>query len=92
MIGKKIKQTKSAINTILNELRLDQDYFTIVTFSENVSTWHLQEKIILKAEKDTVRKAIEFIYAIEPSGETMSYLLLFRALLYNTIIYSKMIM
>ena len=70
MNGKKIKQTKSAIKTILSELRQGKDYFTLITFSDDSFTWRLSGQHVIHAANDTLEAAISHVRGVEPRGGT----------------------
>ncbi|XP_061684443.1 inter-alpha-trypsin inhibitor heavy chain H6 [Syngnathoides biaculeatus] len=67
MIGTKIKQTKEAMNTILEDLR-EGDHFNIVTFSDKVHTW--KKGGTVPATRHNVRDAKVFIKRIVAEGWT----------------------
>ncbi|XP_041035587.1 inter-alpha-trypsin inhibitor heavy chain H6 [Carcharodon carcharias] len=67
MIGTKIRQTKEAMNTILSDLRPDDD-FNIITFSDIIEVWKVNQSI--QATKQNVQKAKKYINMIVPSGWT----------------------
>ena len=69
MIGKKMKQTKSAMRTILNEMQ-PQDYLTIITFADETDTWTLDDRMVLEASEENLAAAMNFVNSIEPSGGT----------------------
>ncbi|XP_014022051.2 inter-alpha-trypsin inhibitor heavy chain H3 isoform X2 [Salmo salar] len=66
MHGIKLKQTKEAMLTILNDLAED-DYFGIVLFDSSISTW---KESLTKATKENVSEAQTFIQGITDSGTT----------------------
>ncbi|XP_055724424.1 inter-alpha-trypsin inhibitor heavy chain H3-like [Salvelinus fontinalis] len=66
MSGIKMKQTKEAMLTILNDLAED-DYFGIVLFDSSISTW---KESLTKATKENVSEAQKFIQRITDLGST----------------------
>uniref|UniRef100_A0A4W5NR70 Inter-alpha-trypsin inhibitor heavy chain H3 n=1 Tax=Hucho hucho TaxID=62062 RepID=A0A4W5NR70_9TELE len=66
MSGIKLKQTKEAILTILNDLAED-DNFGIVLFDSHISTW---KESLTKATKEIVSEAQKFIQGITDLGTT----------------------
>ncbi|XP_071191323.1 inter-alpha-trypsin inhibitor heavy chain H3-like [Salvelinus alpinus] len=66
MSGIKMKQTKEAMLTILNDLAED-DYFGIVLFDASISTW---KESLTKATKENVSEAQKFIQGITDLGST----------------------
>jgi uncharacterized protein with von Willebrand factor type A (vWA) domain len=69
MIGKKMKQTKSAMSTILAEMR-PQDFITIMVFADETVTWSLNGDIVVEASEVNLVAAMDFVSSIEPSGGT----------------------
>ncbi|OCT87215.1 inter-alpha-trypsin inhibitor heavy chain H5 [Xenopus laevis] len=67
MLGKKMKQTKEALFTILQDLRA-QDHFNIIGFSNKVKVW--QQNQMVKVSPNNIRDAKKFIYGLYPTGET----------------------
>ncbi|XP_053319682.1 inter-alpha-trypsin inhibitor heavy chain H5 [Spea bombifrons] len=67
MVGTKIKQTKEALFTILQDLRPD-DHFNIIGFSTRIKVWH-QDKMV-KVTPNNIRDAKKFIYGLSPTGGT----------------------
>ena len=68
MIGKKMKQTKEAMRAILGQLR-EQDFFTIITFAEDISIWSATEGLqSVQATTDNLAKALEHVKDIDPRG------------------------
>uniref|UniRef100_A0A4W4HP70 Inter-alpha-trypsin inhibitor heavy chain family member 6 n=1 Tax=Electrophorus electricus TaxID=8005 RepID=A0A4W4HP70_ELEEL len=65
MIGNKIKQTKAAMSTILDELR-EGDYFNLITFSDKVHTWKKGRTV--QATKQNIQEAKEFVRKISAEG------------------------
>lgn len=69
MMGKKMEQTRSAMRTILGEMR-SRDYLTVISFSDNATTWSHQDKIILEASPANLAAAIDYVDHIEAAGGT----------------------
>ncbi|GCC35020.1 inter-alpha-trypsin inhibitor heavy chain H5 [Chiloscyllium punctatum] len=67
MAGKKIKQTKDALFTILEDLR-SNDHFNIINFSGRIKVW--QNGKLVPVMRETVRDAKKYIYLMSPSGGT----------------------
>ncbi|XP_066523320.1 inter-alpha-trypsin inhibitor heavy chain H5 [Hoplias malabaricus] len=67
MVGRKIRQTKDALFTILKELR-PNDLFNFVTFSNRIRVW--QKDKLVRVTPDSVRDAKKFIHSISPTGGT----------------------
>nr|XP_046251613.1 inter-alpha-trypsin inhibitor heavy chain H6 [Scatophagus argus] len=67
MIGTKIKQTKQAMSTILEDLR-EGDHFNIITFSDKVHTWKKGRTV--RATRQNVRDAKDFVKRIIAEGWT----------------------
>ncbi|XP_067861208.1 inter-alpha-trypsin inhibitor heavy chain H5 [Heptranchias perlo] len=67
MVGKKIKQTKDALFTILNDLR-PTDHFNIINFSNHVKVW--QRGKLVPVTREILRDARKYIYLMSPSGGT----------------------
>uniref|UniRef100_A0A3Q3WXJ1 Uncharacterized protein n=1 Tax=Mola mola TaxID=94237 RepID=A0A3Q3WXJ1_MOLML len=65
MIGTKIKQTKQAMSTILEDLR-EGDHFNIITFSDKVHTWKKGRTV--RATRQNVRDAKDFVKRIIAEG------------------------
>ena len=61
MSGTKLKQTKDAMVTILDDMT-EQDYFDIITFSTDVSYWRSEEnqKLIKKIIKSVMAGLVFF--------------------------------
>ncbi|XP_072309848.1 inter-alpha-trypsin inhibitor heavy chain H5 [Eucyclogobius newberryi] len=66
MVGKKIKQTKEALLTILGDLR-PSDHFNFISFSNKVKEW---KNRLVPVTPLNVRDAKKFIYMISPTGGT----------------------
>ena len=69
MKHRKMKQTISAIVTILGEMR-SQDYLTIVSFSSNVTVWNTMNTNILESSPVNISRAIKYVESLEAGGET----------------------
>ena len=71
MKHRKMKQTISAMVTILGEMR-SQDYLTIVSFATNVTVWRTEEKDtnILEASPSNLKMAVKYVETLEAAGET----------------------
>ncbi|XP_032896045.1 LOW QUALITY PROTEIN: inter-alpha-trypsin inhibitor heavy chain H5 [Amblyraja radiata] len=67
MRGHKIKQTKDALFTILNDLR-PIDHFNIINFSGRVKVW--KHGGLVPVTRDTLQDARKYIYLMSPSGGT----------------------
>ncbi|CAH2275547.1 inter-alpha-trypsin inhibitor heavy chain H5 [Pelobates cultripes] len=67
MVGTKIKQTKEAMFTILQDLRPD-DYFNIIGFSSRIKVW--QPDSMVKVTPNNIRDAKKFIHLLIPTGGT----------------------
>ncbi|KAG8554754.1 hypothetical protein GDO81_003883 [Engystomops pustulosus] len=67
MFGTKIKQTKSAMHVILNDLHRD-DSFNIITFSDVVKVWKPGTSI--QATYQNIKSAKEYVSKIEADGWT----------------------
>ncbi|KAM3911741.1 inter-alpha-trypsin inhibitor heavy chain H6 [Leptodactylus fuscus] len=67
MFGTKIKQTKSAMHVILNDLHRD-DSFNIITFSDVVKVWKPGASI--QATYQNIKSAKEYVNKIEADGWT----------------------
>ncbi|KAM4697127.1 inter-alpha-trypsin inhibitor heavy chain H6 [Rhinophrynus dorsalis] len=67
MFGTKMKQTKSAMHVILNDLHRD-DSFNIITFSDTVHVWRPGQSI--QATAQNIKSAKEFVNKIEADGWT----------------------
>ena len=70
MQGNKISQTRDAMRTILSELRNGKDMISIVTFSNNVTTWGFEDSVIVDVDKDSIYSAMDYVDKLEPSGGT----------------------
>lgn len=67
MLGTKMKQTKQALFTIINELR-PNDNFNFVTFSNRIRVW--QPGKLVPVTPNNIRDAKKFIYMISVTGGT----------------------
>ncbi|KAG8447787.1 hypothetical protein GDO86_015046 [Hymenochirus boettgeri] len=67
MLGTKIKQTKSAMHVILNDLHRE-DLFNIITFSDVVHVWRPGQSI--QATAQNIKSAKEYVNKIEADGWT----------------------
>ncbi|XP_053551740.1 inter-alpha-trypsin inhibitor heavy chain H6 isoform X2 [Bombina bombina] len=67
MFGTKIKQTKSAMHVILNDLHRE-DFFNIITFSDSVHVWRPGRSI--QATAQNIKSAKDFVNKIEADGWT----------------------
>ncbi|XP_056311489.1 inter-alpha-trypsin inhibitor heavy chain H5 [Danio aesculapii] len=67
MLGTKMKQTKQALFTIINELR-PNDNFNFVTFSNRLRVW--QPGKLVPVTPFSIRDAKKFIYMISVTGGT----------------------
>ncbi|XP_073397080.1 inter-alpha-trypsin inhibitor heavy chain H6 [Dendrobates tinctorius] len=67
MFGTKMKQTKSAMHVILNDLHRD-DSFNIITFSDVVKVWKPDTSI--QATHQNIKSAKEYVNKIEADGWT----------------------
>ncbi|XP_029351077.1 inter-alpha-trypsin inhibitor heavy chain H5 isoform X2 [Echeneis naucrates] len=67
MLGKKIRQTKDALFTILRDLRPD-DRFNFISFSSKIKVW--QPDRLVPVTPLTVRDAKKFILSLMPTGGT----------------------
>uniref|UniRef100_A0A3B3Z7K6 Uncharacterized protein n=1 Tax=Periophthalmus magnuspinnatus TaxID=409849 RepID=A0A3B3Z7K6_9GOBI len=66
MLGTKIRQTKDALFTILNDLR-PGDHFNFISFSNKVKEW---KNRLVPVTPLNVRDAKKFIYTLAPTGGT----------------------
>nr|XP_056703135.1 inter-alpha-trypsin inhibitor heavy chain H4-like [Euleptes europaea] len=66
MIGKKIQQTKEALQKILEDLNPD-DHFNLIIFSSMVAQW---KPSLLPATEENVELAKEYVGAIRAQGAT----------------------
>ncbi|XP_066469056.1 inter-alpha-trypsin inhibitor heavy chain H3-like [Tiliqua scincoides] len=66
MSGQKIKQTRAALATIVEDLK-EEDHFNFILFDSSVSTW--KDKLI-KATPENVKEAKDFISKITDRGAT----------------------
>ncbi|MEE6505742.1 hypothetical protein FKM82_005644 [Ascaphus truei] len=81
MFGAKMKQTKSAMYVILNDLHRD-DFFNIVTFSGTVHVWKPGRSI--QATSQNIKSAKEYVNKMEADGWTdINAALLAAAAIFN---------
>lgn len=69
MKHRKMRQTISAMVTILGEMR-DQDYITIVSFATNVTVWEDMTSNIVQSTPTNIAKAVKYVESLEAAGET----------------------
>ncbi|KAM4712016.1 inter-alpha-trypsin inhibitor heavy chain H5 isoform 1-T1 [Anableps anableps] len=67
MLGKKMRQTKDALFTILRDLR-PADHFNFISFSNKIKVW--QPNRLVPVTPLNVRDAKKFIYTLIPNGGT----------------------
>lgn len=67
MLGKKIKQTKDAMKTILKELRVG-DFITIINFADNVTTWDHDGNVVVPVTEENVKSALDHVAGLVPKG------------------------
>ncbi|XP_038132629.1 inter-alpha-trypsin inhibitor heavy chain H5 [Cyprinodon tularosa] len=67
MMGKKMRQTKDALFTILKDLR-SADHFNFISFSNKIKVW--QPNHLVPVTPLTIRDAKKFIYTLIPNGGT----------------------
>ncbi|KAM9845505.1 inter-alpha-trypsin inhibitor heavy chain H5 [Aulostomus maculatus] len=67
MVGKKIRQTKEALFTILRDLR-PGDHFNFISFSSKIKVW--QPNRLVPVTPLNIRDAKKFIYMLMPTGGT----------------------
>eukprot|EP00062_Callorhinchus_milii_P021518 gi/632978339/ref/XP_007905854.1/ PREDICTED: inter-alpha-trypsin inhibitor heavy chain H5 [Callorhinchus milii] len=67
MLGMKMKQTKDALFTILNDLR-PNDRFNVINFSNHVRVWRRGK--LVPVTRENLREAKKYIYLMSPSGGT----------------------
>uniref|UniRef100_A0A3P8WV99 Inter-alpha-trypsin inhibitor heavy chain 5 n=1 Tax=Cynoglossus semilaevis TaxID=244447 RepID=A0A3P8WV99_CYNSE len=65
MLGKKIRQIKEALLTILEDLH-PEDHFNFISFSTKVRVW--RPDVLVPVTPLTVRDAKKFIYSLMPTG------------------------
>uniref|UniRef100_A0A3B3Z7L6 Uncharacterized protein n=1 Tax=Periophthalmus magnuspinnatus TaxID=409849 RepID=A0A3B3Z7L6_9GOBI len=68
MLGTKIRQTKDALFTILNDLR-PGDHFNFISFSNKVKEW---KNRLVPVTPLNVRDAKKFIYTLAPTGTNIN--------------------
>ncbi|KAL8212381.1 UNVERIFIED_CONTAM: Inter-alpha-trypsin inhibitor heavy chain H4 [Gekko kuhli] len=66
MIGKKIQQTKEALQKILEDLN-PEDHFNLIVFSRNVAAW---KPSLLPATEENVELAKQYVGTIRAQGAT----------------------
>ncbi|XP_063147953.1 inter-alpha-trypsin inhibitor heavy chain H4-like [Candoia aspera] len=66
MTGNKIRQTKEALDKILDDLN-PEDHFNLVVFSRSISKWH---PTLLQAKKADVEAAKQYVQTIHAQGAT----------------------
>eukprot|EP00095_Tigriopus_kingsejongensis_P007343 maker-scaffold589_size129586-snap-gene-0.49 protein:Tk07343 transcript:maker-scaffold589_size129586-snap-gene-0.49-mRNA-1 annotation:"inter-alpha-trypsin inhibitor heavy chain h4-like" len=69
MMGKKMKQTKNALRTIIGELR-ERDHMTLLSFSDEVSTWDGNGNVIASVNEANAEAALEYVDGLEARGGT----------------------
>ncbi|XP_077869423.1 LOW QUALITY PROTEIN: inter-alpha-trypsin inhibitor heavy chain H4-like, partial [Saccoglossus kowalevskii] len=67
MSGTKLDQTKSAMRTILGDLR-ESDKFNILTFSDNVYSW--QENVLVTSSTSNIYSAQNYVSHLKTIGGT----------------------
>ncbi|XP_047245783.1 inter-alpha-trypsin inhibitor heavy chain H5 [Girardinichthys multiradiatus] len=67
MLGKKMRQTKDALFTILRDLK-PADHFNFISFSNKIKVW--QPNGLVPVTPLNVRDAKKFIYTLVPNGGT----------------------
>lgn len=67
MLGAKLRQTKDALFTILQDLR-PEDHFNIIAFSSRIKVWQ-QDKLV-PVTPNNIRDAKIYIHNISPTGAT----------------------
>ena len=73
MEGKKMHQTQSAMRTILAELRQGEDYMSIVSFSDETSTWRRDGRLGVTVDKESVKAAEEHVAALKAEGNYVCF-------------------
>ncbi|XP_049588679.1 inter-alpha-trypsin inhibitor heavy chain H3 isoform X3 [Syngnathus scovelli] len=66
MSGTKIRQTREALAAILKDLH-EEDHFTFILFDDRVDTW---QNSVVKATKENVTKAIDYVGKLTERGST----------------------
>ncbi|XP_048356288.1 inter-alpha-trypsin inhibitor heavy chain H5 [Sphaerodactylus townsendi] len=67
MVGTKLRQTKDALFTILQDLR-PEDHFNIIGFSNRIKVW--QQDRLVPVTPDNIRDAKIYIHHMSPTGGT----------------------
>ncbi|XP_008108460.2 inter-alpha-trypsin inhibitor heavy chain H5 isoform X1 [Anolis carolinensis] len=67
MVGTKLRQTKDALFTILQDLR-PEDHFNIIGFSNRIKVW--QHDQLVPVTPNNIRDAKVYIHNMSPSGGT----------------------
>ncbi|NWV18371.1 ITIH5 inhibitor, partial [Origma solitaria] len=67
MVGTKLKQTKEALFTILQDLR-PEDHFNIIGFSNRIKVW--QQDRLVPVTPNNIRDAKKYIHNMSPTGGT----------------------
>nr|XP_006130693.1 inter-alpha-trypsin inhibitor heavy chain H5 [Pelodiscus sinensis] len=67
MVGTKLRQTKDALFTILQDLR-PEDHFNIIGFSNRIKVW--QKDHLVPVTPNNVRDAKKYIHNMSPTGGT----------------------
>ncbi|XP_054844737.1 inter-alpha-trypsin inhibitor heavy chain H5 [Eublepharis macularius] len=67
MVGNKLRQTKDALFTILQDLR-PEDHFNIIGFSNRIKVW--QQDRLVPVTLDNIRDAKIYIHNLSPTGGT----------------------
>ncbi|XP_070759051.1 inter-alpha-trypsin inhibitor heavy chain H3-like [Enoplosus armatus] len=66
MSGRKIAQTREALEAILKDLH-EEDYFALILFDDKIITW---KDSLTRATKDNVSEAIAYVRKLKDSGST----------------------
>lgn len=67
MVGTKLRQTKEALFTILQDLR-PEDHFNIIGFSNRIKVW--QQDRLVPVTPNNIRDAKKYIHNMSPTGGT----------------------
>ncbi|NXD07574.1 ITIH5 inhibitor, partial [Nothocercus nigrocapillus] len=67
MVGTKLRQTKEALFTILQDLR-PEDHFNIIGFSNRIKVW--QQDQLVPVTPNNIRDAKKYIHNMSPTGGT----------------------
>ena len=72
MHGRKMTQTKDALNEIIDKLDPSMDHLNIVPFSNEVSTWPAPESNVtsLKVTNESKKEVRDFIFSLRDGGST----------------------